>query len=156
MRLFTIGFTKRTAESFFEDLRRAGVRRVLDIRLNASGQLAGFAKERDLPYLLERLVGATYEHDIRLAPTDDLLKAYMATTGQRKSADNRPGITWPEYETQFRGLMRERRITEVLPRDTFESPTALLCSEETPERCHRRLVAEILATEWPEIEIVHL
>lgn len=155
MRLVTIGFTKRTAESFFHDLQNAGVQQVIDVRLNSQGQLAGFAKGRDLPYFLSKLVGASYRHEPRFAPTDELLRAYMAKTGQRKKTDGR-AIDWPEYEVEFRELMEQRGIPATLDRSEFEPTTALLCSEATPERCHRRLVAEAMAEAWGDLEVVHL
>ncbi len=62
MKLFTIGFTKTTAESFFSRLSQAGVKKVIDIRLNNASQLAGFAKKTDLIYFLKTICGIDYEH----------------------------------------------------------------------------------------------
>ena len=59
MEIYTIGFTQTTAEHFFGRLKAARIQRLLDVRLNNSSQLAGFAKARDLPYFLHELVGAT-------------------------------------------------------------------------------------------------
>jgi uncharacterized protein (DUF488 family) len=143
--IYTIGFTQTTAEHFFGRLRDAGVRRLLDVRLNNSSQLAGFAKARDLPYFLRELVPATYEHDPRLAPTQDLLDAYKKAKGD-----------WSDYERRFLQLMEERRIEDVLSPSDFAEPTALLCSEATAEHCHRRLVCEYLAAQWPDVRSVHL
>lgn len=144
MNLYTIGFTKRSAESFFEALRTAGVRRLLDVRLNNRSQLAGFTKAGDLAYFLRELCGAEYEHRLDLAPTAPLLDGY------RKG-----GGSWEAYEKGFRALLAERRI-ERLARALFDGPTALLCSEPTAEHCHRRLVAEHLAGYWPEVAVHHL
>lgn len=145
MEIFTIGFTRRSAADFFESLRRVGVRRLLDVRLNNTSQLAGFAKRDDLEYLLGQICGAVYEHDPRLAPTQTLLDDYR----RRK-------LPWVEYEARFLGLMREREIEKQLDRGTFAAPTVLLCSEPTPEHCHRRLVLEYLHAAWGGITIVHL
>jgi uncharacterized protein (DUF488 family) len=71
LEIFTIGFTQTTAERFFGRLRAAHVQRVLDARLHNDSQLAAFAKAGDLPYFLAALVGASYEHDLRLAPDED-------------------------------------------------------------------------------------
>jgi uncharacterized protein (DUF488 family) len=146
MRLYTIGFTQKRAETFFELLRQAGVQRLVDIRLSPDGQLSGFAKKDDLPYLLARLAdGCAYVHLPELAPTKEILKDY------RRDSD------WPRYVERFEALMDERRVPESLHRDTFESTVScLLCSESTPEQCHRRLVAERLAKSWPDVEIIHL
>jgi uncharacterized protein (DUF488 family) len=143
--IYSIGFTQTTAEHFFGRLREAGIRRLLDVRLNNSSQLAGFAKARDLPYFLGELVGAEYEHEPLLAPTQELLDAYKKESG-----------SWEAYEETFRTLMEERRIEAALNRSDFEAPTVLLCSEATADRCHRRLVCEYLADHWAGLGTVHL
>lgn len=145
MEIYTIGFTQTTAQHFFGRLADAGVERLLDVRLNNSSQLAGFAKARDLPYFLGELLDATYEHDPRLAPTQGLLDAYKKAKGD-----------WSDYERRFTRLMEERQIEKALSPSDFLSPTALLCSEATAERCHRRLVCEYLARHWPDVRPVHL
>lgn len=145
MEIHTIGFTQTTAEHFFGRLKSAHVGRLLDVRLNNSSQLAGFAKAKDLPYFLRELVGAVYEHEPLLAPTPELLEAYKKQKG-----------SWDDYAASFRALMRERRIEAVLNPTDFEIPTALLCSEPTPEHCHRRLVCEYLAEYWPGLSANHL
>ncbi|MGH3088339.1 MAG: DUF488 family protein [Rubrobacteraceae bacterium] len=141
---YTIGFTRKTAEEFFGTLKKSGIRRLLDVRLNNTSQLAGFAKRADLPFFLGELCGAEYLHEPMLAPTPEMLSHY------RKGGD------WPEYEESFLALMRERRIEETLNRNLFDTPTILLCSEATPERCHRRLVLEYLNAVWGDLEFVHL
>ena len=146
MEIFTIGFTKTTAENFFGRLKANRIERLLDVRLNNRSQLAGFAKEKDLAYFLRQLVAAEYEHEPLLAPTQEILDAY-----KRKGA-----MPWQEYEDRFLALMQARGIDTALDRRDFEKRTVLLCSEATPDQCHRRLVAEYLAERWGEVEIVHL
>lgn len=145
MEIYTIGFTRTTAERFFARLREAGVERVLDVRLRNSSQLAGFAKAQDLPFLLRELVGARYEHDLRLSPTAELM-AYI----------KKEGGAWPEYERRFLELLARRGIERVLSRADFETPTALLCAEASAQNCHRRLVCEYLAEHWRDVRCVHL
>lgn len=145
MEICTIGFTQTTAEHFFQRLGDAGVERLLDVRLNNSSQLAGFAKAKDLPYLLRELIGATYEHQPLLAPTQALLDAYKKRKGD-----------WASYEAEFLALMDHRRIHEILSPADFEQRTALLCSEAAAEHCHRRLVCEFLSERWPNVRTVHL
>ncbi len=145
MEIYTIGFTQTTAEHFFRRLADAGVKRLVDVRLNNSSQLAGFAKARDLPFFLDRLVGARYEHEPALAPTQQLLDDYKKRNGD-----------WAAYEAGFLELMRQRRIETSLSPSDFAVPTALLCSEATPEHCHRRLVCEYLAERWPGVRAIHL
>jgi uncharacterized protein (DUF488 family) len=144
--IYSIGFTKTTAEHFFGRLKQNGVRRLLDVRLNPGSQLSGFAKGRDLPFFLDRLVGASYEHELLLAPTAELLSAY------KRSGT----MTWDEYEQRFNSLLEERHIESVLDPAAFEAPTALLCSEDTAVQCHRRLVIEYLGRHWPEVHGRHL
>jgi uncharacterized protein (DUF488 family) len=144
--IFTIGFTKTTARDFFERLRRNRIERLLDVRLNNRSQLAGFAKRDDLVYFLTEIVGATYEHELLLAPTQELLDAY------KKAGE----MTWPDYEDSFLRLISDRGIEDALRREDFKRRTVLLCSEDKPTNCHRRLVAEYLAQNWQDIEVTHL
>lgn len=146
MEIFTIGFTKTTAENFFGRLKANRIERLLDVRLNNRSQLAGFAKEKDLAYFLRELVGAKYEHVPLLAPNQEILDAY-----KKKGA-----MPWSEYESRFLALMRERKIETNLDRSGFALRTVLLCSEDTADQCHRRLVAEYLAEHWGDVAIVHL
>ena len=145
MEVYTIGFTKRTAADFFGTLRRAGVKRLLDVRLNNSSQLAGFTKKENLPFFLKEICGAEYIHEPLLAPTQDLLNDYKKKKGN-----------WQDYERGFLQLMGQRRIEEKIDRRLFEVPTALLCSETTAQHCHRRLVLEYLSNKWGDIKAVHL
>jgi uncharacterized protein (DUF488 family) len=145
MYLYTIGFTKKSAETFFGLLRENGVQRLVDIRLHPGGQLAGFAKSDDLAYFLRELADCGYTHMPELAPTDEVLSAY------------RKDHKWPLYVQRFEALMDERGVPQSLDRTIFErEKCCLLCSEATPEQCHRRLVAERLASHWGDVQIVHL
>jgi uncharacterized protein (DUF488 family) len=145
MKIFTIGFTKKSAETFFTRLKNAGVKRLVDVRLNNVSQLAGFTKRDDLQYFTKAICGIEYVHIPRLAPTLDILDPYK----KQKNGD------WPLYERQFLDLMRARRIEETVSRDLLDSG-CLLCSEETPHHCHRRLVAEYFKEKWDGIEIEHI
>ncbi len=144
MNLFTIGFTKKSAQRFFRLLADAGVERVVDVRLNNVSQLAGFAKRDDLRYFLQEICGVDYVHAPDLAPTNDLLDDY-----RKKRCD------WAAYEARFLDLMRERRIEDTVPTEVVDGG-CLLCSEDQPHQCHRRLVAEYLNDHWGGVEIVHL
>ncbi len=143
MKIFTIGFTKTTAENFFSRLKRSGARRIVDVRLNNKSQLAGFAKRDDLSYFAESLCGMGYRHMPELAPTQDILDAYKKKKGP-----------WSEYEEKFLDLMAERQI-ERIDREQLDGG-CLLCSEDKPHHCHRRLVAEYLHQKWGDVEIVDL
>jgi uncharacterized protein (DUF488 family) len=145
MEIYTIGFTQTTAEHFFGRLADAGIQRLLDVRLNNSSQLSGFAKAQDLPFFLRELVGARYEHEPFLAPTQDLLDDLKKRKGD-----------WNTYELGFLRLMAARGVERELSPTDFEARTALLCSEATADRCHRRLVCEYLSQHWPSVRAVHL
>lgn len=145
MEIYTIGFGQKTAGQFFGALRKAGIQRLLDVRLNNVSQLAGFTKRDDLPFFLRELCQADYAHERLLAPTQELLDAYKKHKG-----------SWDNYERGFLSLMAERRIEQALDRSSFARRTVLLCSEPTAEHCHRRLVAEYLRDRWCDVEIVHL
>ncbi len=145
MEIYTIGFTKKSARKFFDALRSAGIRRLIDIRLNNSSQLAGFTKQDDLAFFLKELCDAEYLHRPILAPTKEILDDYK-----------KKRITWEEYERRFMALMKERKIEEVLNKGLFDIPTVLLCSEPKPDKCHRRLVSEYLRDKWGNIRITHL
>lgn len=144
MTVYTIGFTKTAAESFFTRLQKAGVKTLLDVRLNNVSQLAGFAKKNDLRYFLKAICGIDYAHQPDLAPTQDLLDAYK-----------KEGGNWADYEKRFLDLMASRRIEDTVPRNVVNE-ACLLCSEDKPTYCHRRLVAEYLRDKWGEMEIRHL
>ncbi len=147
MKIFTVGFTRKSAEKFFGLLKENGVKTLIDVRLNNASQLAAFAKGEDLAYFLGEIAGIGYRHDTLLAPTVDLLKRYRA------------GETpWEAYEEEFGKLMEERGAAGHIRAEYADcaAPVCLLCSEETPEHCHRRLVAEIFANVFPGSEIVHL
>ena len=145
MDIFTIGFTQSSAERFFGRLKKAGIRLLMDVRLNNRSQLAGFAKQEDLKFFLSEICGMDYRYEPLLAPTQEILAAYKKNGGQ-----------WSVYELQFTALLREREIETQLSPSDFADPTVLLCSEATPENCHRRLVVEYLQQHWPDVKAIHL
>ncbi len=145
MEIHTIGFTKKTAREFFESLRRAGIKRLIDVRLNNTSQLAAFAKRSDLGYFLEELCQAEYLHRPDLSPTKEILDAYKKKL-----------MPWDEYEARFLAILDERKVEESVDRGLFDVPAVLLCSEATAEHCHRRLVAEYLTAKWDNVKIIHL
>jgi uncharacterized protein (DUF488 family) len=144
MKLFTIGFTKKTARGFFELLRGSGAKRIVDVRLNNVSQLAGFAKKDDLAYFASAICGMDYIHLPALAPTQEMLDRYRKDGGD-----------WQTYERQFLELMRQRRIEDATSKEAI-ADGCLLCSEDKPHHCHRRLVAEYLKEHWGDLDIVHL
>jgi len=143
MKIFTIGFTKSTARHFFERLKKSGATMLVDVRLNNVSQLAGFAKRDDLDYFTTEICQIQYRHVPSLAPTQDILDEYKKNGG-----------AWDVYVRRFQGLLEQRHI-EKLDRSLFDG-ACLLCSEDKPHHCHRRLVAEYLREQWGDVEIVHL
>ncbi|MEW6387192.1 MAG: DUF488 domain-containing protein [Thermodesulfobacteriota bacterium] len=145
MEIYTIGFTKKSAQEFFETLKRAGIKLLIDIRLNNQSQLAGFSKQDDLQYFLKEICGAEYQHEPLLAPTKDIIEGYRDKN-----------LSWEEYEERFNKLLEDRQIDKIIDKKLFEVPSVLLCSESKADQCHRRLVAEYLRKHWGEVSIVNL
>jgi uncharacterized protein (DUF488 family) len=143
MKLFTIGFTKTSAEGFFSRLSKAHVKKLIDVRLNNVSQLAGFAKRDDLRYFTKAICQIDYEEIPEFAPTQDILDEYKERKG-----------TWSLYVEKFLDLMARRKIEDI---DSARlDGVCLLCSEDKPHHCHRRLVAEYLKNKWGDVEIEHL
>ncbi len=145
MEIYSIGFTKKSASQFFGALKAHGIERLLDVRLNNTSQLAGFAKQSDLPYFLREICGASYEHEPLLAPTKEILDAFKKRKG-----------SWDVYTEAYLSLLRSRRVEAALSKEGFLRKTVLLCSEATPEHCHRKLALEYLQQHWGDVIIHHL
>ena len=144
MKIYTIGFTKKSAEKFFSLLRTSGAATLVDVRLNNVSQLSGFAKRDDLKYFLGELCGMTYVHRPDLAPTQPILDDFK-----------KQGTGWATYEDRFLELMEQRSVEEAVPQELLTN-AVLLCSEDKPHHCHRRLVAEYLERRWGGVTIEHL
>lgn len=145
MEIYTIGFAGKSAGTFFGLLRDSGIKRLIDIRLNNTSQLAGFTKADNLPFFLKEICDAEYVHETLLAPTEQLLTRLKKEKG-----------TWEAFERAYNLLLAERNVSERLDRILFDRPSVLLCSESTADKCHRRLAAEYLKRHWKEITIIHL
>jgi uncharacterized protein (DUF488 family) len=145
MEIYSIGFTQKSASQFFGALKANGIERLLDVRLNNTSQLAGFAKQADLAYFLKEICGAVYEHEPLLAPTQEMLDAFKKRKG-----------SWESYAASFLDLLRSRAIEHAISQESFARRTVLLCSEATPEHCHRRLVLEYLQSCWGNVIMHHL
>jgi uncharacterized protein (DUF488 family) len=145
MEIYSIGFTQKSASEFFGTLKANGIERLLDVRLNNTSQLAGFAKQADLKYFLEEICGAAYEHEPLLAPTQEILDAFKKHKG-----------SWEVYTEAYLALIGSRKVESVLSQDSFRKKTVLLCSEPTAEHCHRRLALEYLQQHWNDVVISHL
>lgn len=137
MKLYTIGFTQRSAEEFFGTLKDAGVTRLIDVRLNNVSQLAGYSKKDDLRYFLRTICDADYHHELSLAPTKEMLERIRGGK-----------IEWAQYGKEFLTLLVKRRVEKTLDKNLFAGTPVLLCSEYEAEHCHRRIVAEYLAVQW--------
>lgn len=145
MKVATIGFTNKSAQHFFELLKVGGVRTVLDVRLNNVSQLSGFAKKSDLKYFLSKLIDCDYLELRDLAPEKEMLKRY-----QRKE------WSWEVYADAYTELLARRRVERTLDAGIFEHG-CLLCSEDTPHFCHRRLAVEYLNSQWDNrLKVTHL
>lgn len=145
IKLFTIGFTQKSAERFFGLLKENHIDVLVDIRLKPHSQLSGFAKARDLPYFVKELSGCDYRHMLNMAPTADILTRY------------RKDKSWADYVVAFNQLIVERNLIAELDRSWWQANrTCLLCSEHEPDECHRQLVVDYLQSHWTEISVQHL
>ena len=143
--IYTIGFTKKSAEKFFELLRQNGVKNLIDVRIYKSSQLAGFGKGKDLAYFVKQICGIDYEHIVDFAPTKELLDQW-----------HKQEVDWPGYIRVYTGLLDKRNIMAKYGVEKFDG-SCLLCSEDTVENCHRRLLAEYVQNHTnEEVKIVHL
>ena len=143
--LYTIGFTKKSAERFFGLLRDNGVKQLVDVRISNSGQLAGFAKGKDLEFFTNEICHIPYKHIVDLAPTKELLDQW-----------HKQEVTWPKYIEIYTNNLKSREIIKKYGVKPFDG-ACFLCSEDTPEQCHRRLLAEYLQEHSKEkVRIVHL
>ena len=143
--LSTIGFTKKGAKVFFDLLKESGASRIIDVRLNNSSQLAGFAKRADLEFFASELCGMEYLHIPDFAPTKEILDAYK-----------KHGGSWEVYEDKFLELMDVRRVEAAITPEVLDGG-CLLCSEHEPHHCHRRLIAEYLKSKWNvDLKVTHL
>ena len=147
MKIYTIGFTQKSAEQFFELIKANQIELLIDIRLNNKSQLAGFTKGSDLAYFLREICGTKYIHCDEFAPSKDLLSNYQKGI-----------VSWQEYETVFDDIMERRgAYKSFFMRFGGFDRVCLLCSEPTPEQCHRRLLAEKIQSVSPDVvEVIHL
>lgn len=149
MKIYTIGFTKKTAEDFFYILKKNSVKRLYDVRLNNASQLAGFTKGKDLQFFTKAILNIPYEHNVKFSPTKEILDSYKKGI-----------ITWESYEKQFNNLLQNRHMNQYITEKMQQELEGIcfLCSEAEPSQCHRRLVAEYVRQSLPdeEIEIIHL
>lgn len=144
MKIYTIGFTKKSAKEFFEILKTNNIEQIIDVRLNNTSQLAGFTKKDNLEYFLKELCSIDYCHYIFLAPTKEIRDRYI------KSKD------WEIYIKKYIELLDNRKVIDKLEKSFFERKTCFLCSEASANHCHRRLLVEYLKEHWDYVEIVHL
>jgi uncharacterized protein (DUF488 family) len=145
IKLYTIGFTKKNAKQFFGLIQESGVKKVLDTRLNNVSQLAGFTKRDDLAFFLNRVAGVGYDHALKLAPTDEILKGYK-----------KGEISWDAYAEAYKELISKRHVEDLFSSETLDG-ACLLCSEASPHHCHRRLAAEFFQNHLGAgVEIIHL
>lgn len=142
--LYTIGYTKRSAQSFFSSLKDANVKLLIDIRLNNTSQLAGYTKKEDLAFFLKEICACDYVHLPEFAPSKDILDSYHSKN-----------IDWQMYESKFAALIESRKPISQIKSLSIDH-ACLLCAEPKPDKCHRRLVANYIKQHFPETQIIHL
>lgn len=133
-KLYTIGFTKKSAENFFELLKKNQIGVMIDVRLNNTSQLSGFSKYPDIRFFLKKISNIEYISDINFAPEEWVLKDYKAKK-----------LSWEEYVANFDRTMEQRGVLDYIKEnyvDYIDKHICLLCSEEKAVNCHRSLVAQ--------------
>jgi len=144
MKIYTLGFTKKSAREFFDALKRNNIKQIVDVRLNNISQLAGFTKKHDLQYLLRELCGVDYYHFEFLAPTKEMRDKYVKSKN------------WDIYAREYIELIESRNVLDRLDKSFFDRETCFLCSEASPDHCHRMLLTQYLEEHWGDIEVSHL
>jgi len=144
IKLLTIGFTNKTAETFFELLKKNDVAKIVDTRINNTSQLSGFAKASDLSYFAKIIGNIEYFHNTEFAPTKELLEKYRKKT-----------INWKEYEIEYLNLLDIRKVGDKINVEELHQ-NCFLCSEHTPDKCHRKLLVEYIKARFNDIEIIHI
>ena len=139
-----MGLQGNRLRTFTYFLKSAGVEKIIDTRLNPASQLAGFAKGQDLKFIADKIAGIIYEHNSDFTPTKDLLFRYRGKQ-----------ITWQQYKQAYLDLLDVRKVAQKIDTFTLKN-SCLLCSEHSPEKCDRRLLAEYLKRVRNEIKIIHL
>jgi uncharacterized protein (DUF488 family) len=126
-------------------LKNAGIKTVIDVRLNNKSQLSGFAKRDDLQYFLREIGNIGYVEAKDLAPEAEMLSSYL-----------KRGMSWDAYADNYLNLIAKRNVERLLDKDQLIG-NCLLCSEHLPHHCHRRLAAEYLNAQWgSNLRISHL
>lgn len=144
-RVFTVGFTEKSAEHFFGLIKSNSINVLFDTRINNVSQLAGFAKNKDLSFFLKELCGTEYIWEPKFAPTKDMLSQYRSKE-----------MEWGEYELRYKDLICKRNVEACYPTDLFIQ-SCLLCSEHLPHHCHRKILVDYLNEKWEKkMEVVHL
>ncbi|MFH2060466.1 MAG: DUF488 domain-containing protein [Pseudomonadota bacterium] len=143
-KLYTIGYTQKTAEEFFGLLKANEIQQLFDIRLYNNTQLAGFTKQDSLEYFLWELLKIGYRCFPLMAPSKELF-----------DDSKKNGLPWKDYELRFNRLIRDRAIEHMIEEYQIDH-TCLLCCEPEATNCHRRLVAEYLQKHFDDIEIIHI
>lgn len=143
-KIYTIGFAKKSLEDFVNLIESKDICKVVDVRLKNTSQLAGFAKSKDLQFILERFLGIKYDYKISLAPTGEILSNYKIDKD------------WDKYTERFNKLIKSRQIENIFSGLIADGNICFLCTEDSPKHCHRRLLAEYFKSKFPEIDIIHL
>jgi uncharacterized protein (DUF488 family) len=145
--LFTIGVYGFSIDSFLNELNRAGVNLLIDVRQRRGvrGTEYAWANSRRLQAAVAK-AGLAYEHHPELAPTTAMRKAQYASDDKRKIARRDRFDLSPEYVSSYTAEVLDMADLAPLAKTIRQrGPAALMCVERVPEACHRSLIAERLA-----------
>lgn len=142
--LYTIGTTKKSLKQFIKLLQQNKIETLIDTRLHNTSQLAGFSKKDDLSFILG-LVKIKYSHNLSLAPSQEFLRPFKHKQ-----------LSWEQYENFYIDLIKNRHVEKQINNIVGTGHNCILCSEDSPSHCHRRLLAQYLKEFDASIQIVHL
>jgi uncharacterized protein (DUF488 family) len=146
LEIYTSGTSGITAERFFLRLRELKATSVIDTRIHPSSQLSGYSKQESLKYFLKEILQIPYIYESQLCPIEQDFKLYK----------NKQMI-WKTYQDKYYQLLINRNIKEKIDFSPWGDRPVILCSESSPDQCHRRLAAEFISSTLNLVsEIKHL
>ena len=143
-RLYTIGYERLLPPELVNELKVAGVQRLIDVRYRPQSRRPGMSKTRLGELLGDH--GIAYEHRKELGTPPDIRWYFK----NRREAEGQAQFRAHIEETAAKELDALAQELETAP------PTVLMCLEAEPGGCHRRVLAEQLRARRPELEVVDL
>jgi uncharacterized protein (DUF488 family) len=132
-RLFTIGYEQKPASSVLDELEKAGVKLLVDVRAVASSRRAGFSKNQLAAGLDER--GIAYLHLRGLGTPKE---------GRLAARSGKYDVLRKIYTAHLKTPQAREEMDELSALVKQSGPVCILCFERDHQHCHRRWIAEII------------